>query len=185
MDPIEQQIQERLASIQNQENFSNYTPSFEQTSLQPEGIVPLNNTQNFDTGPTVINPKEIAANVIKNQALKYAGKKLGLNAFAQNALGSLIGINTFAPLTAVTALTGASSGIANMLRNKRIEKAILKDINRDKQGDITTVDLRPGMQPTAQDKYRGDAGKTQTASSKSTGVGNPYGGGPGGVQSGL
>ena len=40
MDPIEAQIQAQLNAIQNQQGFSEYTPSFEQ-SLQPQGIACL------------------------------------------------------------------------------------------------------------------------------------------------
>jgi len=188
MDPIEAAIQAQINNIQNQQGFSNYTPSFEQ-NLQPQGIAPLVDSSmqnNFVMSPTKVDPKQIAGNILKNQAIKFAGRKLGLDQIGQNVLGSVIGYSQpFAPLAAVSALTGVSSGIANVLRNKRVEKAIMRDINRDKQGDITTVDLRPGMQPTPQDTYRGGGGKTQASSSKSAGTGNPYGGGPGGVQSGL
>jgi hypothetical protein len=128
-------------------------------SIEPVGIAPLVNSDmqnNFVMGPIRIDPKEIAGNILKNQAIKFAGRKLGLDQIGQNVLGSMIGYSVpFAPLTAVSALTGASSGIANVLRNKRVEKAIMRNVNRDRQGEIKTVDLRPGMQPTAQDTARG------------------------------
>tara|TARA_B100000989_G_scaffold294977_1_gene275071 strand:+ start:1695 stop:2264 length:570 start_codon:yes stop_codon:yes gene_type:complete len=165
MDPIEAQIQAQLNNIKNQQGFSNYTPSFEQ-NLQPQGIAPLINSDmqnNFVMGPVQIDPKEVAENIIKNQAVKFASRKLGLGQIGQNVLGSMVGLSSvpFAPLTAVSALTGVSSGIANVLRNKRVKKAIMRDVNRDKQGDITTVNLQNKGSP------------------------NPYSGGSGGVQSGM
>ena len=52
-------------------------------------------------------------------------------------------------------------GIAEVLRNKRAQKAIQRDIKRDSQGDIKTVNLQNAGNP------------------------NPYSGGSGGVQSGM
>tara|TARA_R100000900_G_scaffold30407_1_gene24511 strand:+ start:33 stop:602 length:570 start_codon:yes stop_codon:yes gene_type:complete len=171
MDPIEAQIQAQLNAIQNQQGFSEYTPSFEQ-SLQPQGIAPLVESpmNSFVGGPTTIDPKEIGANILKNQGVKLVARKLGLGKVGQNVLGSIAGITTlpFAPLTAVTALSGASSGIANVLRNKRVEKAIMRDINRDSQGDIKIYDQKiKNMKPTAQDIYRGGGGYSGPARSRS------------------
>ena len=164
MDPIEAAIQAQIANAQSQQGFSNYTPSFEQ-NLQPQGIAPLVDSSmenNFVTGPVQIDPKQIAGNILKNQGIKFAAKKFGLGKIGQNVLGSMIGYSTpFAPFAAVSALKGPSLGIANVLRNKRIEKAIMRDINKDKQGDITTTNLQNKGSP------------------------NPYSGGSGGVQSGM
>lgn len=167
-------------------------------SIEPVGIAPLINSDmqnNFVMGPVQIDPKQIAGNILKNQAIKFASRKLGLGQIGQNVLGSMIGYSVpFAPLAAVSALTGASSGIANVLRNKRVEKAIMRDVNRDKQGDINIVDQRiANMQPSARDTAMGGgntqskqaSSKSASVGSKSASVGNPYSGGPGGVQSGL
>jgi len=129
-------------------------------SIEPVGIAPLVSSDmqnNFVMGPVQIDPKQIAGNILKNQAIKFAGRKLGLGQIGQNVLGSMIGYSVpFAPLAAVSALTGASSGIANVLRNKRVEKAIMRDVKRDTQGTIKVTDQRiANMQPTAQDTARG------------------------------
>ena len=172
MDPIEAQIQAQLNAIQNQQGFSEYTPSFEQ-SLQPQGIAPLVESpmNSFVGRPTNIDPKEIGSNILKNQGVKLVARKLGLGKVGQNVLGSIAGITTlpvFSPLTAVSALSGASSGIANVLRNKRVEKAIMRDINRDSQGDIKIYDQKiKNMKPTAQDIYRGGGGYSGPARSPS------------------
>jgi len=135
--------------------------------IQPEGIAPLLESQ--FTGGTNLPPlRDLASNVIKNQALKYAGQKLGINQLGMNALGSLLGVsNVFAPLTAVSALSEAAGGIANILRNKRTQKAIERNIRNDNQGNIQTVDLRPGMQPTPQDIARGTIGSRTTSAPSS------------------
>ena len=186
MDPIEAAIQAQLNNIQSQPNFSNYTPSFEQ-GLQPQGIAPLvdSSMQNNivpGPGPVKIDPKQMAGNILKNQGIKFVARKLGINQVGQNLLGSMIGYSTpFAPLAAVSALTGPSLGIANVLRNKRVGKAIMRDIGRDSQGNINVVDQRiANMQPTARDRAMGDGGSksssttSSTSSSKSSGS---YGGG--------
>ena len=170
MDPIEAAIQAQIANAQSQQGFSNYTPSFEQ-NLQPQGIAPLADSSmqnNFVTGPVQIDPKQIAGNIFKNQAIKFAGRKLGLGQIGQNVLGSMIGYSTpFAPLAAVSALSGPALGIANVLRNKRVEKAIMRDVNRDNQGDITTVNQKiANMQPTAQDTARGSMPSRSPAPSR-------------------
>ena len=70
----------------------------------------------------------------------------------------------------------------------------MRDVNRDKQGDINIVDQRiANMQPSARDTAMGGgntqskqaSSKSASVGSKSASVGNPYSGGPGGVQSGL
>ncbi len=170
MDPIEAAIQARLAEIQGQDNFANYRPS---NSLEPVGIAPLieegrNDTMSFSNDGSIPVPNksgiiDMAKNVAKNQAIEYVGKKMGLSAAQSSGIAGLIGLgsNYFAPLAVASALSGRSLGISDYLSNKRAEKAIMKDINRDKQGDITTVNLQNKGSP------------------------NPYSGGIGGVQSGM
>ena len=69
MDPIEAAIQAQINNIQNQQGFSNYTPSFEQ-NLQPQGIAPLVDSSmqnNFVAGPVQIDPKQIAGIFLKTK----------------------------------------------------------------------------------------------------------------------
>tara|TARA_R100001015_G_C4629920_1_gene191147 strand:+ start:1689 stop:2282 length:594 start_codon:yes stop_codon:yes gene_type:complete len=197
MDPIEAQIQAQLDEIRSR--GIDYTPSFEQ-NVQSQGIAPLVDTSmqnnlmdtsmqnNFVAGPSEIDPKEIAGNILKQQGIKFVARKLGMDKLQQNIFGSMLGVSTpFAPLATVSALTGVSSGIANLLRNKRTKKAIERDINRDSQGTINTI-VSPrimNMQPTARDIARGSMPTKSQVSKKSTPTANPYSGGPGGVQSGL
>ena len=63
----------------------------------------------------------------------------------------------FAPLAAVSALSGRSLGISDYLANKRSQKqAIKRNIDNDPQGKINTVPVNIlNMQPTAQDIARG------------------------------
>jgi len=186
MDPIELQIQQRINEIQNTPGFTNYTPSFEQ-NLQPQGIAPLVDSSmqnNFVTGPVQIDPKQIAGNILKNQGIKFAAKKFGLGKIGQNVLGSMIGYSTpFAPLAAVSALKGPSLGIANVLRNKRIEKAIMRDANRDSQGNINILNAKiANMQPSARDVAMGGGDRGGGSSSSSSTSGSRSSGGYGGGQ---
>ena len=146
MDPIEAAIQD---------NFANYMPS---NTLEPQGIAPLIEEQQT-TLPPVSSLKDIAKNVAKNKALEYAAGKIGLNAAQASGLMSILGMgaNAFAPLTAVSALTGKSLGISEYLANKRAQKQALKrNIINDSQGTISTVPVNTmNMQPSAQDIARG------------------------------
>jgi hypothetical protein len=170
------------------DNFP-YNVQQDMQSIEPVGIAPLVSSDmqnNSVMGPSQIDPKQIAGNILKNQTVKFVGRKLGLGQIGKNVLGSIIGLSTpFAPLVAVSALSGPALGIANVLRNKRVEKAIMRDVNRDSQGDINIVDQRiANMQPSARDRAMGNPTSKQ-APSKSVSAQNPYSGGPGGVQSGL
>ena len=133
--------------------------------LEPVGIVPLVE----EKGMPLPDFKKVAGNVIKNRALNYAAGKLGLNAAQASGIMSILGVgaNLFAPLSAVSALTGRSLGISDYLQNKRSQKQIQKNIMKDTQGDINTVPVNIlNMQPTSQDIARG--GGNIPSSPKST-----------------
>ena len=153
-------------------------------SLEPVGIAPL--VQEPGSLPDL---KQIATNVIKNKAIDYAARKIGLDAVQASGLASILGVgaNAFAPLAAVSALTGKSFGISEYLANKRAQKQAKKNnIDNDPQGTINTVPIRIlNMQPTAQDIARGDRSTPTPPSPKSPGVANPYSGGIGGIHSGY
>jgi hypothetical protein len=131
---------------------------------EPLGIAPL------IEGQTLPLPdfKKIALNVAKNKAIDYAAKKIGLNAAQAQGILSVLGVgsNAFAPLAAVSALTGRSLGISDYLSNKRANKAIQKNIMSDQQGNINTVPINiMNQQPTPQDTARGSIGtRSQTTS---------------------
>mgnify|MGYP003119064481 FL=1 len=95
--------------------------------------------------------KQIAGNVIKNKALEYAAGKLGVNAAKATGILSVLGMgsNVFAPLAAVSALSGRSLGISDYLANKRAQKEMQKQqtmsdaasITNRIQGQITPQDI--------------------------------------------
>ena len=133
--------------------------------LEPVGIAPLVE----EKGMPLPDFKKVAGNVIKNRALNYAAGKLGLNAAQASGIMSILGVgaNLFAPLSAVSALTGRSLGISDYLQNKRSQKQIQKNIRSDTQGDINTVPVNIlNMQPPSQDIARG--GGNIPSSPKST-----------------
>ena len=129
----------------------------------PEREVPQTGIGAF--GLTSPNPtrmpdlRELAENVAKNVAVDYIGRKVGLEQLGSilSTMGSIsnpLGLSTFGPagigIGALQSINqsiqnstfGRSSTIAGYLEAKRAEKAARKDAERDKQGDIQTVDLR-------------------------------------------
>ena len=123
---------------------------------QPLGIAPLVEEQ----GMPLPDFKKVAGNVIKNKAIDYAAGKLGLNAAQATGLMSILGVgsNLFAPLAAVSALSGRSLGISVYLANKGSAR---------------------------DDAMGGGSIPTKTSAPKSPGVSNPYSGGIGGLHSGY
>ena len=103
--------------------------------LEPVGIAPLIE----DQGMPLPDFKKVAGNVIKNRALNYAAGKLGLNAAQASGLMSILGVgaNVFAPLAAVSALSGRSLGISDYLANKRAQKEMQKQQNMSDAASIT------------------------------------------------
>ena len=123
--------------------------------------------------------------------------ELGLKGLEGNLLKSAVGSNLIGfsnPLSAAftvgSLLPDSVKGIAGLLRGKRAEKAIAKDIIADRQGfkDTTISPKITNMQPTGRDKGMGSGGKpsnTASTPSKSYSGANPYGGGAGGLHSGY
>ena len=134
--------------------------------LQPMGLetlLPKEETKLPNLG-------DIAKNVVKNKAITYAAGKLGINPQVASGLTGLLGIggNVFAPLAAVSALSGRSLGISDYLANKRARKSIEKNIQNDPQGNVTTYPTGiMSMQPTAQDTARGTIGSRTTSAPSS------------------
>tara|TARA_R100001510_G_C7552538_1_gene135748 strand:- start:97 stop:615 length:519 start_codon:yes stop_codon:yes gene_type:complete len=153
--------------------------------LQPTGIAPLL-PENEMRLPDF---KKVAGNIIKNKAIEYAAGKIGLNAAQATGLAGLIGIgsNVFAPLAAVSALTGRSLGISEYLNNKRAQKQIKKQQTMNDAASITNrIQGQITPQDIIDDRGRGQIpSRTTPSAPKSIGVSNPYSGGIGGIQSGL
>jgi len=213
MDPITQRILDQQRAIQNSPNFTGYQPStssLDQNIMNiqdpPNGIAAFNSTpvnQDIMFQDTLvqdnppINMKGMAVNVGKKMVTDYAIKKLGLDGLKGNLLKSAVGSNLIGfsnPLSAAftvgSLLPDSVKGIAGLLRGKRAEKAIARDIIADSQGfkDTTISPKITNMQPTGRDKGMGSGGKptnTSPTPSKSYSGANPYGGGAGGLHSGY
>ena len=213
MDPITQRILDQQRAIQNNPNFTGYQPS--DSALDQDMInmqVPANGIAAFNSTPVnqdimfqdnlvqenpPIDLKGMAINTGKKIVTDYAIKKLGLDGLKGNLLKSAVGSNLVGfsnPLSAAftvgSLLPDSVKGIAGLLRGKRAEKAIAKDIIADSQGfkDTTISPRITNMQPTGRDKGMGSGGKPTGPSkspSKSYSGANPYGGGAGGLHSGL
>ena len=134
--------------------------------LQPMGLETLMPKEETKL-PNLV---DIAKNVVKNKAITYAAGKLGIEPAVASGLTGLLGIgaNVFAPLAAVSALSGRSLGISDYLANKRARKSIEKNIQNDPQGNVTTYPTGiMSMQPTAQDTARGTIGSRTTSAPSS------------------
>jgi|TARA_R100001460_G_scaffold22971_2_gene46613 hypothetical protein len=188
-----------VAGILQQPGFENYVPSFSVVD-KPQSMI-----NNFMPDGGINFPiKDIATNVLKNQAAKFAARQLGLNTIQSNVLSSILSPAStafgIAPLLNVNPIgaiqnfnqrirqtdLGQSKTLMDFLDKKREKKFLGQD---DKQGTINTI-VSPritNMQPTDRDIGMGGGSiPTKTSASKSTGkTSNPYSGGPGGVQSGL
>ena len=149
--------------------------------LEPVGIAPLIEEQ----GMPLPDFKKVAGNVIKNRALNYAAGKLGLNAAQAQGLMSILGVgaNVFAPLAAVSALTGRSLGISDYLANKRAQKEYARSENMLEAKVLSNQLANKGS--ARDDAMGGGSIPTKTSAPKSPGVSNPYSGGIGGLHSGY
>jgi len=149
--------------------------------LEPVGIAPLVE----EKGMPLPDIKKVAGNVIKNRALNYAAGKLGLNAAQASGLMSILGMgaNVFAPLAAVSALTGRSLGISDYLANKRAQKEYARSENMLEAKVLSNQLANKGDSRDA--AMGGGSIPTQTSTPKSPGVANPYSGGIGGLHSGY
>ena len=189
MDPITQRILDQQRAIQNNPNFTGYQPS---TSSLDQNIMniqdPPNGIAAFNSAPVnqdimfqdtlvqdnpPINMKGMAVNVGKKMVTDYAIKKLGLEGLKGNLLKSAVGSNLIGfsnPLSAAftvgSLLPDSVKGIAGLLRGKRAEKAIARDIIADSQGfkDTTISPKITNMQPTGRDKGMGSGGKPSNTS---------------------
>ena len=147
MDPIEAQIQQQIAGLQAKENFENYQPSMSMVNEPLVGIAPLVEQEKLP----LPDLKQVAGNFLKNKAIEYGAKKLGLDAAKASWIISVLGMgsNVFAPLAAISALTGKSLGISQYLANKRAQKQMAKTENmlesrvlsNELAGQITPQDI--------------------------------------------
>jgi len=149
--------------------------------LEPVGIAPLIE----EKGMPLPDLKTVAGNVIKNRALNYAAGKLGLNAAQASGLMSILGVgaNVFAPLAAVSALSGRSLGISDYLANKRAQKEYARSENMLEARVLSNQLANKGS--ARDDRMGGGSIPTKTSAPKSPGVSNPYSGGIGGLHSGY
>ena len=201
MDPITQRILDQQRAIQNNPNFTGYQPSAPADGIAAFNSTPVNQDIMFQDTLVQDNPpidmKGMAVNVGKKMVTDYAIKKLGLEGLKGNLLKSAVGSNLIgfnnplsAAFTVESLLPDSVKGIAGLLRGKRAEKAIARDIIADSQGfkDTTISPRISNMKPSGRDKGMGSGGKPTGPSkspSKSYSGANPYGGGAGGLHSGY
>jgi|TARA_R100000479_G_scaffold147527_1_gene83013 hypothetical protein len=188
-----------VAGILQQPGFENYVPSFSVVD-KPRSMI-----NNFmPEGGMNFPIKDIATNVLKNQAAKFAARQLGMNTIQSNVLASILSPASaafgIAPLLNVNPIAaiqnfnqrirqtdlGQSKTLMDFINKRKERKFLGQD---DPQGTINTI-VSPritNMQPTDRDTGMGGGSiPTKTSAPKSTGrTSNPYSGGRGGVQSGL
>ncbi len=201
MDPITQRILDQQRAITQDSNFTGYQPSVPADGIAAFNSTPVNQDIMFQNNLVQDNPpidmKGMAVNVGKKMVTDYAIKKLGLEGLKGNLLKSAVGSNLIgfsnpvsAAFTVGSILPDSVKGLAGLLRGKRAEKAIARNIIADSQGskDTTISPKITNMQPTAKDIAMGSGGKptnTSPTPSKSYSGANPYGGGAGGLHSGY
>src|SRR6056300_1912272 len=167
MDPITQRILDQQRAITQDPNFSGYQPSAPADGIAAFNSTPVNQDIMFqdtlvqDQPP--IDVKQMATNVGKKLVTDFAIKKLALDGLKGNILKSVIGGNNLMgfsnPLTAAftvgSLLPDSVKGIAGILRNNRAQKAIERDIIRDMQGQITTINPSITNMPSIGDRPGG------------------------------
>ena len=142
-----------------------------------QGIVPaydaMVNQDLFTSEPTP-DYRNIAGTVARNVVTNAAIKKLGIEGLKGNLLKGVVSGNALVnplslsnPFTAAftigSMLPDSVKGIAGLLRGKRAEKAIARNIISDNQGNINTIDPNAvnrrtqimNMPATLQEQYRG------------------------------
>ena len=136
-------------------------PGFENytPSFENQSLTPMGLTET--QGTQLPDFREMAKNIAMNTAKNYAIKKIGLEGIKGNVLNSVIGASSFtnpigALYTVGSLLPDGVRGIAEVLRSKRAEKANNRAIQKQSVNNL-----------------------------QNRGTPNPYGGGDGGVQSGL
>ena len=203
MDPITQRILDQQRAITQDPNFSGYESSAPADGIAAFNSTPVNQDIMFQDTLVQDNPpvdmKGMAVNVGKKMVTDYAIKKLGLEGIKGNLLKSAVGSNLIGfsnPLSAAftvgSILPDSVKGIAGLLRGKRAEKAIARDIIADSQGfkDTTISPRITNMQPTNQDRGRNDRpGGADYSAPKSSPSPSPrserHSGGAGGLHSGY
>ena len=153
-------------------------------SLQPIGIAPL-----IEERPLPLPDfKQIAGNVAKNQALKFAAGKLGIDQKIASGLAGLIGMgsNIFTPLATFSALTGRSLGISDYLANKRAQKQFQKQQTMSDAASITNrIKGQITPQDIIDDRGRGQIPSRTTASAPTPSRQARQTSGAGGLHSGY
>jgi hypothetical protein len=200
MDPITQRILDQQRAITQDPNFSGYEPS-NINGIAAINTAPVNENlmveDNLVGQTPPIDVKGLAKNVGKKLVTDFAVRKLGLEGLRGNILKSVIGGNAIGfsnPLTAAftvgSMLPDSVKGIAGILRNNRAQKAIERDIIRDMQGQITTINPRITNMQSTGDRNRGDRpGGADYSAPKSSPSPSPrserHSGGAGGLHSGY
>lgn len=198
-------LDDGIAAIQAQPGFAFSSPTalpgptneeimIENISLQPTGV---NENLSFVQEGPGIDIKKTAGTIAKNVLQRKAMEKLGLEGIKGNILGSMIGGSALgfsnpvsAAFTLGSMLPDSVKGIAGLLRGKRAEKAIAKNILQDNQGADMPISPRiTNMVVTDRDKAMGGGNiptKSTPSTPKSSGAtSNPYSGGSGGIHSGY
>jgi len=153
-----------IAAVQAQPGFENYQPSFVNQDLTPMGLV-------NETPSRLPDFKQMAKNVIEDQAKKYMIKQIGLEGIKGNILKSVIGTNPYVAgiATLGSALTGNSLNMSNILARKRAEKNYEMNQRRMQnelnKSQIQAIQQRLDAQPVSnQDRERGQAPSSPTPS---------------------
>jgi hypothetical protein len=153
-----------IAAVQAQPGFENYQPSFVNQDLTPMGLV-------NETPSRLPDFKQIAKNVIEDQAKRYMIKQIGLEGIKGNILKSVMGTNPYVAgiATLGSALTGNSLNMSNILARKRAEKNYEMNQRRMQnelnKSQIQAIQQRLDAQPVSnQDRERGQAPSSPTPS---------------------
>ena len=163
-----------------------FVPGDEQYQMINEPLQPMGLETLMPKEKTKLpNLVDIAKNVAKNKAINYAAGKLGIEPAVASGLTGLLGVgaNVFAPLAAVSALTGRSLGISEYLANKRAEKQMAKSENMLEARVLSNQLANKGS--ARDDAMGGGSIPTAPSAPKSPGVANPYSGGIGGLHTGY
>ncbi len=153
-----------IAAVQAQPGFENYQPSFVNQDLTPMGLV-------NETPTRLPDFKQMAKNVIEDQAKRYVIKQIGLEGIKGNILNSVMGTNPYVAgiATLRSALTGNSLNMSNILARKRAEKNYEMN-QRRMQNELNkqqtqAIQQRLDSQPVSdQDRNRGQAPSSPTPS---------------------
>ena len=173
-----------IAAVQAQPGFENYQPSFVNQDLTPMGLV-------NETPSRLPDFKQMAKNVIEDQAKRYMIKQIGLEGIKGNILSSVLGANPYVQgiATLGSALTGNSLNMSNILAQKRAEKNYEMNQRRMQnelnKSQIQAIQQRLDAQPVSdQDRGRGQVISSPTPSAPAARQARQTSG-PGGLHSGY